>query len=156
MYYMMLKSGVQGGILLTGTQPGVKNIALEIKKENSEIKPQVSGNSVTMNIQIQLGVNIGEENDKNKKFTVGNGEIRMTEDAASKTVKKGVEDMISDMQKNYGVDILGFANAIYQKKPNDWKRISKNWSSIFPKVKCNVTADVKIYSSGTIVPKGGE
>lgn len=155
-YYMMLKSGVQGGILLTGTQPNVKNIALEIKKENSEIKPEVSGNSVTMNIQIQLGVNIGEENDKNKKFTVGNGEFRMTEDAASKTVKKGVEDMISDMQKNYGVDILGFANAIYQKKPNDWKRISKNWNSIFPKVKCNVTADVKIYSSGTIVPKGGE
>lgn len=155
-YYMMLKNVIQSGILLTGTQPGEKNIALDIKKESSEIKPEVSGNSVTMNIQIQLGVNIEEENDSNKKFTVGNGEFRMTEEAASKTVKKGVENVIQDLQKNYGADIFGFADTIYQQKPNDWKRISKNWSSIFPNVKCNVAADVKIYSSGTIVPKGGE
>lgn len=155
-YYAMLKNEIQSGILLTGTQPGAKNIALEIKKGSSQIKPEVSGNSVTMNIQIQLGVNIGEENDSNKKFTVGNGEFRMTEAAAAKTVKKGVEDVVLNVQKNYGADIFGFADAIFKQKPNDWKNISGNWNSIFPNVKCKVTADVKIYSSETIVPKGGE
>ncbi len=156
LYYVILKNEIQSGVLLTGIQPGAKNIALEIKKGSSEIKPEVSGNNVTMKIQVQLGVNIGEENDSSKKFTVGNGEFRMTEEAASKTVKKGVEDVILDLQKNYGADVFGFADAIYKQKPNDWKRISKSWSSIFPNVKCEVTADVKIYSSGTIVPKGGE
>ena len=155
-YYMMLKNKIESGILLTGTQPGAKNIALEIKTGSSEVKPAVSGNSVAMKVQVQLGVNMGEVNDSNKKFTVGNGEFRMTEKAASKTVKKGVENVILDMQKNYGADIFGFADAIYKQKPNDWKRISKNWNTIFPNVKYEVTADVKIYSSGIIVPKGGE
>ena len=155
LYYLILANKVSSGILLTGVKSGEKDIALEIVRCSTKMEPVVNGNNITMKIQIQMDANIGETNDKNENYTVGNGEFRITEEAASKTVKEGTEKLILDMQKNYGADVFGFGAKINQDKYDDWERISQNWDRIFPNVKCEISADVKIINSATALPKGG-
>lgn len=155
LYYLMLKNKIHSGILVTSVKPGDKDISLEIFKCSTKMQPVVSGTNVIMKIQIQVAADIAEENNSKEVYTVGNGEFRMLEEAASRTVKEGAEKLILDTQKNYGADIFGFGAKIDQDDYDDWEKIQSNWDNIFPNVKCDVTADVKILNSATALPKGG-
>lgn len=155
LYYLILKNKVSSGIIMTGTVPGKKNIALEILNSRTELTPVVSGNHVTMKIQVKINADISEENDANKIYSVGNGEFRLIEAAASKTVTEGVQNVILDMQKNFGADVFGFGLKINQEKYDDWEKIAPDWSRIFPDMKCDISTDVKIINSATALPKDG-
>ncbi|HEX3017267.1 MAG TPA: Ger(x)C family spore germination protein [Caproicibacter sp.] len=156
LYYLILKNKIASGILLTGFKGLERDISLEIQKCSAKIEPTVDGNNVTMKIQIQMDASLGEEQNSNQKYTVGNGEFESIEKVADETIKEGTENLISDVQKNFGTDIFGFGTAINKNKYGEWEKISKDWGKIFPNVKCEVTADVKVLNSATAFPKGGE
>lgn len=153
--YLMLKNKLKSGVLLTGIPSGQKDIALEIMKCSTKLEPVIRGSQVTMKIQIRIDADIGEENNKKDNYKVGNGDFRAIETAASNTVQEQTENVITDIQKNYGTDIFGFGTEISQNRYDDWKRIGSNWDTIFPTVKCEVSADVKLLNSSTALVKGG-
>ncbi len=155
LYYLMLKNKLKSGILLTGIPPSQKNIALEIMKCSTKMESVVSGSHVTMKIQINIDANLAEENSQKENYTVGNGEFKDIEKAASKMVQEQTESVIGDIQKNYGTDIFGFGSEIHQDRYDDWMRMESNWDKIFPTVKCEVSADVKLLNSSTALVKGG-
>lgn len=155
LYYLMLKDKIKSGILMTDVPSGKKDISLEILKCKTKVKPVVSGNQVTMKIQIKLLASLGEESNDEKTYTIKNGELSRIEKAASKTLEEGLTNLIFDIQNNYGVDIFGFADKIKQDSPNDWVKLSKNWDQNFRHVKPEITADVKVVSTAAALPKVG-
>ena len=155
LYYLMLKNQLKSGLLLTSVSPGQKDISLEIMKCSTKLQPVISGNHVTMKIQINIDADIGEENNQKDNYTAGNGEFRAIEKAASKEVQEQTESVINDIQKNYGTDIFGFGTEIHQNRYDDWKRLEPNWDKIFPTVTSEVSADVKLLNSSTALVKGG-
>lgn len=154
LYYMILRGQMKSGILQT-VVPGKENISLEILKSSVKMKPVISGSDVTMKIQIKMIAGIGEESSEQDKYKVENGQMKEIEEAASKTVKEGAEKLIHDMQKNYNADVVGFGTIINQDEYEYWKKNSQNWDRIFPNVKCEIEADVKIESSAVAAPKEG-
>lgn len=154
LYYLILKNKIQSGLLLTEIPGKSKTITLEILDCTSKIKPVINGDNVTMEIKIIMNTALGEDNSQ-EKYKIKTGELKKIEEAASKTVEKGVMDLISDMQDNYNADVFGFGTKINQDKYEYWKKISDNWDSVFPDLKCKITADIRIFDSATTLPKGG-
>lgn len=108
-----------------------------------------------MKIQIKIVAGIGEESCEQEEYGAEEGQMKEIEEAASKTVKEGAEKLIRDMQNNYHADVLGFGAKIDQDENAYWKKHSQDWDQIFPKVKCEIEADVKVESSAVALPKEG-
>lgn len=66
----------------------------------------------------------------------------------SQAVKKEVEETIRKMQKNWRVDALGWGKEVYLQQPDVWKRIEKDWETVFPEVQHEVICITKIMGSG--------
>lgn len=155
LFYLILKNKVKSGILPISVSSNEKNVSLEILKCDTKLEPNVCGNNVTMKIQVELLAGIGEKSSLQENDIAGNKELKKIERAASKTLKDGLTNLIYDIQNDYGTDILGFGNKINQDRHADWEKLSKNWDQTFKKVKCEITADVKINGTAITLLKGG-
>ncbi|MGM0883970.1 MAG: Ger(x)C family spore germination protein [Bacillota bacterium] len=70
------------------------------------------------------------------------------EELTSQTVKKEAEETIRKMQKKWRVDALGWGKEVYLQQPEVWKRIEKDWETVFPEVQHEVVCKTKIFGSG--------
>lgn len=154
LYYLMLRNKLNGGLIVTGPD-GEKDIALEILKSSSSIQPEVSGTNVTMKVTIQVDAALAEENTDSLQYDLASKKFQRVEEMGAETIEQKVKKLVADDQKNWGADIFGFGKKIYEDKYPDWKVLSPRWDKIFPKVKCEVRADVRIKNSAVAYPKEG-
>lgn len=68
----------------------------------------------------------------------------------SREIKKSVEDTIRLNQQEYQADIFGFGQRLYQKFPQVWKAIEKDWDDIYPTVEVSVKVSAMIRRTGMI------
>lgn len=153
-YFMFIDNEISGGLLLTGLNSGENNITLEILSSKTTVVPTVSNGTVTMKIDIHTTVAYAEAN--SEKNYLEKNSVETIEKCADKTLKSGVENVISTMQKQYGSDIFGFGDMIDKDLPDDWDKLEKNWDKTFSSIKYNVNADVKIENTGLSLAEGGD
>lgn len=122
-------------------------IAIEVLRSRSIIKAEIRGDKPIIRITIkQIGV-VGEavcpvDLSKSK-------EMRKLEQQLN---EKTVKDVISAVQtaQRLKTDILGFGAAVERANPQAWKKMKKEWDTIFATCKVEATAESTIRRTGMI------
>ena len=152
-FYALIRGKVKGGLLLTGPTPGSSQFCLEILECKTKVKPVVSGQTVTVNIDVGMKTAFAEQNSEKDLLTqIG---ISRVEQYADQTIQYKTADVVKSVQQNFGSDIFGFGNSIYLNQPDEWGKIGFRWDDIFKTLKVNVTANVKIENTALNMTKEG-
>ncbi|QAT51114.1 Ger(x)C family spore germination protein [Caproiciproducens sp. NJN-50] len=152
-YVALVRGNLKGGLIQTGPTPGSTQFTLEILESETKVKPVVSGESVTVNIDIKMRTAFGEQ-DSEKDLLAQLG-ISKVENYADQTIQYETARVVKDVQRSFNSDIFGFGNTIYQNQPNEWEKISSKWDDIFKTLKVKVTAEVKIENTALNMTKDG-
>lgn len=83
-------------------------------------------------------------------------EMKVDSNEKLKSLQKRVEEEVNSiilravnkLQKEYGVDLVGFGEYLYRHKPEIWKNYKDNWDDIFPNAEVVVETEVTIRSIG--------
>lgn len=122
-------------------------IAIEILRSSSKIKAEVKGERPLIRIHIEeIGI-VGEAMcpvDISKS-----AEIRKLEEQLNEETKHDVKAAIKTAQK-LKTDVLGFGAALERSDPKAWKKMEKEWDTIFATSKVEVTVVSTIRRTGMI------
>lgn len=152
-YYALIRGKVKGGLLLTGPTPGSTQFCLEILECKTKVKPVVSGQTVTVGIDVSMRAAFGEQDSETDLLAqIG---ISKVEQYAAQTIQYKTADVVKSVQQNFDSDIFGFGSTIYQNQPDEWGKIASRWDDIFKTLKVNVTAEVKIENTALNMTKDG-
>lgn len=63
-------------------------------------------------------------------------------------IKEGIVGTIQKVQKEYGVDIYGFGEALYRKNPKKFKQVKDYWNEEFSKAEIETDVSIHLRRSG--------
>ena len=124
-------------------------VFLDIKEGKTTIIPQISENSITMNIVVTAKVSLHETGTSSVNV-LDSKEIEQLQRQAAETMKRMIEHTINTAQKELKSDFVGFAENLHNYYPVEWKQIKDNWDDVFPTVDYQVSCEVEILSTGMI------
>ena len=147
---LFIQNRIKGGLIVQLLQQKEKEIpiTLEIFNSKTKVKPVINKNNIMFNINIETTVSLAE---------LG-GSINLIEERgretltkiAETTLKKRTENTVRKIQKEFGVDILGLGEKIYEDDNKTWKKLESNWCDHFKNAQVNVTAKIHIKSSSML------
>ncbi|MBC2580193.1 Ger(x)C family spore germination protein [Clostridium sp. DJ247] len=143
-----IKGKVKGGTITAYLQDN-KVITFDILKLKSEVKPIVTGDTVTIQINIKSQSNILEMSDtldpmKNPKIM---DELSKLQDQA---IEKEVKLALYAAQKKLNIDMFDFGGVIHREYPIFWKKIKKDWNYLFPHINVEIKVDSTVKRPGII------
>lgn len=153
-YFLWVTDNFNGGIYPLSTRENSSRyeLALEIFKSRTTKKAEYINNELTVSIDIHATANIAEITDE---YDFSNPEsIIALEGVIEEQIKKGIENLISEVQNKYNSDILELGMTIKKDMSRIWKdEIKPNWDVTFPKLKTRVNVHFKIRgSAATLKP----
>jgi spore germination protein KC len=117
-------------------------ISLEILKSQTEIKPVVKDDEIKFEIDMTVHGNIGEI--EGYHFHLDRKGANHLEKNFEELLNKNIAAFIKTIQKEYGVDIFGFADALSARDPKTWKKVEPRWKEVFKNVEVTVNSEVHI------------
>ncbi|WP_457944637.1 Ger(x)C family spore germination protein [Caproiciproducens sp. LBM24188] len=150
-FFLFVRNKVQGGLLVFSPENDGQNITLEIFGSKTKITPEIQGDQVTMNINVEVQASLADDTTV-KNYVTQDG-IEKLEASAQKYVESGIQQLVEKTQKNFGCDIFCFGKTISQYHPDYWNKVKDKWDQEFIKAKCKVTARVKIDNTGVAKDK---
>lgn len=153
-YLNFILNRISGGLISTSDSSENGETTLEILGSSTKVKPVVENGSVKMKIDVTVSAALGEQ--ENKSELPGEESIGKAETEVEQTLKNGIGDLISQVQKKYDSDIFGFGTAVYQNDPDTWEKLKPVWDKEFRNLKYETDVTVKIRNTAlTHVEKGG-
>lgn len=144
----MVTGKYQSGIINVETSPAKDVASVIVKRMYTSVKPVVSDGKVTMQIHIvQIGHLVEQQGNANISDIQKFNQMRHAEE---NTVQNDVLSVVRKVQTQYGVDILDFGNTLNRRRPSEWKKMKKQWDTIFPDVSCRVSAEMKLRNTGLL------
>ncbi|MFJ7733391.1 Ger(x)C family spore germination protein [Lysinibacillus sp. NPDC097231] len=122
-------------------------LSTEITHSKTTIKGKFENGAPKINVSIDVNQNIGEvacNIDLTKEKS-----IHFVNKKTEELIKKRIEETISTVQRNYRVDIFGFAEVLHRKNHKEWKKIKKDWPTIFQELPVKVEVNVNTQGLGT-------
>ncbi|MFD0671097.1 Ger(x)C family spore germination protein [Cohnella sp. GCM10027633] len=68
------------------------------------------------------------------------------------SVENQVRSMLTKVQKQYGIDCLGFGREIFRSHPNKWRTMEGQWDKTFSDVDVSIDVKLKIRGTGMAGP----
>lgn len=143
---------IKGGLLIvqvdtpTSKRP---NISLEIIKSSTMVKPVIQDNVLSMKIDIELEVRMGE-NQSGMDFSNEYSEdklIRITQE----TLKRDIGNVIKKAQQELSSDIFGFGSTVRKEMPQVWAKIEPFWFERYYKtLPVAVSSKIEIRNKGLL------
>ncbi len=124
------------------------NIALEIFKSKTKVKPDYYDGKLTMNIDIKQDVSIAEIG-TSVDYIKGRNRDKLKKDAEN-NVKASVEELIKKVQNEYDADIFGFGKLLKINMPSVWKSVEPDWDKLFKESSIDVNVDISIKNSALV------
>lgn len=121
------------------------NIAFEIFKSKTKVKPVYKNGEFTMDILIKPQVTIAEQG--TTKDCVDEKEMKQIKNDTEKKMEMDIEKLVKKVQEEYGADIFGFGRSIFHNKKKIWKRVKENWGEEFKNVNVKVKVELDIKNS---------
>ncbi|MBD8004786.1 Ger(x)C family spore germination protein [Bacillus norwichensis] len=121
---------------------------MESQNVKTKLKPDFSKNKPTMNIDITFKGKIAEL-DCSQDITTTDEFFKM-EKQIEKYLQRFFTTNTKSIQQNVGIDILGFGQEFYRKRPNEWRKMEDNWDEIFEELPVNIHVTVNLKNAGTI------
>ncbi|MGE7997984.1 Ger(x)C family spore germination protein [Lysinibacillus sp. NPDC093190] len=123
-------------------------LSTEITHSKTKIKGEFEKGAPKINVSIDASQNVGEVEcniDLTKEKSILNVNKKTEE-----LIKKRIEETIRTVQQNYRVDIFGFGEALHRTNPKEWKKIKKDWLTIFQELPVKVEVHVNTQGLGTM------
>ena len=153
-YLNFILNRISEGLISTSDSSENGETTLEILGSSTKVKPVVENGTVKIKIEVTVSAALGEQ--ENKSELPGEESINKAETEVEQTLKNGIGDLISQVQKKYDSDIFGFGSTIYQKYPDEWEKLKPVWDKEFRNLKCEADVKVKIRNTAlTHAEKGG-
>lgn len=149
---------VKSGIMVVKSPlEETKNVSLEIIRASSEIKPEIINGKLVINVEVKEEGNIGEqmsELDLTEPLDV----FKELEKRQAAAIEEEINAALAKAQKEWGVDIFKFGDAVHREFPKEWKELKKRWDDEFPlvEVKVKVEAQLRRVGMSTKPKKVGE
>lgn len=150
-FFLLTRNEVQGGLLVFDPENNGKSITLELQGCKSQISPVVTGDSVSIQLNLEIQAALAE--DETTKNYVDESGLKKSEASAQNYVKSGIEHLIQKAQTQYDSDIFGFGSKINQFAPDYWDKNKEQWPEQFKKLKCSVQVKVTIDNTATTKDK---
>ncbi|WP_277668763.1 Ger(x)C family spore germination protein [Caproiciproducens galactitolivorans] len=148
-YLLFIKNQIDGGLLLVDTDSG--KLTLEIVENVTKLTPKIENNEPSVDIKIKMRAMLSEDQSSTDHNTSDG--IKKVQLDAEKTLTNNISDLITSVQSQTGSDIFGFGSLFYQNYPEYWKKEKLKWKEQFPKLKCTVSASVKIENTELLKEK---
>ncbi|QGU00533.1 hypothetical protein SYNTR_1939 [Candidatus Syntrophocurvum alkaliphilum] len=136
---------INGGLITLEDVADINGrITLELIRSRAIIKPQIEGETITMDIDIEGEFNFYELSGSTKEI-LNRKYVGIIEEATARKVEQEVSMAINRAQELES-DIFGFGREISRVNPNSWKELNENWNTKhFPEVETNikVTMDLR-------------
>lgn len=138
----------KGGVVKSFDKETGQLIVYEIESMKSSIKPQVKGNNISFDVNIESEGRLSE-NWVVPGNTFKNEFLKKAEKSSEKEVERLVRNVVKKMQKEYQVDVAGFGNRLRIENPKVWKKVKKDWDQIFSETQINYDVKLTINDYGT-------
>ncbi|NLG92172.1 MAG: Ger(x)C family spore germination protein [Clostridiales bacterium] len=148
-YLLFIKNQIDGGLLLSDNDSG--NLCLEVVESNTKLTPKIENNEPSVDIKIKMRAMLSEDQSSTDHNTSDG--IKKVEREAEKTLTNSISDLIKSVQSQTTSDIFGFGTLFYQNYPEYWKKEKLKWKEQFPKLKCTVSASIKIENTELLKQK---
>lgn len=128
--------------------PKEGTVSTEITHSKTKIKGKFENGAPKINVFIDVSQNVGEVEctiDLTKQKS-----IHYINKKTEELIKKRIEETIKTVQQNYRVDIFGFGSELHRTNPKEWKKIKKDWLTIFQEVPVKVEVHVNTQGLGTM------
>ncbi len=123
------------------------NASLTLDKLSSKIEPHISKNrQITFTVTLK-GEGSLKENNSGLDVRYPNN-LKRLEKEFEKISQKQVQQTVTKVQKEYGLDIFGFGEVIHRKNPNQWKSLKHDWDKKFSEADIIVKTDLRIKEIG--------
>ena len=143
---LFVKGKLKGGLIVVeNVADTTTDVALEIFKSHTKVKPISSGDNVIMKIDVKTDVGIAEITGETD-FISKEGRTKLKAEA-EKLVKKQIEQLIKKVQKEFKSDIFGFGNTLQRAEPDVWRKLQPDWEDIFSDLETQVNVEITISGS---------
>jgi spore germination protein KC len=144
--HMLWVMGIQKTLTI-GVKKKDVNASLTLDKLSSKIEPHISKNQqITFTITLK-GDGSLKENNSGLDVRYPNN-LKRLEKEFEKISQKQVQQTVTKVQKEYGLDIFGLGEVIHRKNPNQWKLLKHDWDKNFSKATIIVKTDLRIKEIG--------
>lgn len=125
---LFLRDEIKGGILpvKTGSGPMSGYLSLEIFKSSTIVTPVFQEDRMSFKVKTALEVAVGGEYEQEKYLSAD--QTAELENICSQFLKNKLEDFISRLKQDYGLDAVGFGEVLKRRKPGLWKEVKSNWN----------------------------
>ncbi|KJS82060.1 MAG: spore gernimation protein GerC [Peptococcaceae bacterium BICA1-8] len=139
-----VKSGI---IVVPSPREGTKNVALEIIKVSSEVKPEMINGRLVITVEVKEEGNLGEQMSESVDLTKPDT-FKELEKKQAAAIKDEINAALIKAQKEWGVDIFKFGEAVHRKFPGEWKELKKSWDEEFQNIEVKVEVEAKLREVG--------
>ncbi|HEX3027436.1 MAG TPA: Ger(x)C family spore germination protein [Clostridia bacterium] len=146
--YLWIMGKAESGIVVVYPSAGGK-VSLEVTKNKSDVKiAQDKNGQAIVKITIDVSSNMGEVQGTYSSMGMEYKQelIRLQ----AEVIKKEAQSAIDGALRAYNSDIFGFGMKIFQSKPDEWKKLSKNWDTDAHKIPVEITVKSEIRQRGII------
>jgi len=143
-----LKGKVKDGSIVI-TSPDTGKITLRVTQAGSKIKPVMKNNKPLIQVTVKADGYIRDMEgnlDPMKEPDI----IKELEELQNAAIKKETDQALYAAQKKFTADIFEFGETVHRDYPEQWRRMEKHWSEIFPDLDIEVTVDSHIRRPGMI------
>lgn len=143
-----LRNEIAGGIHVPVEAPPEMNtkVSLELFNADTIIKPTLSEDVLHIDVQIQAFFSIAEIG---RSVNIIDEPIHeVFKSLATTHLQVELEQAVANIQKEYGVDILGFGRAVRRKYPDYWRTIEHDWNEVFIDLPVTVQVSLEINHTG--------
>ena len=145
-----IKGELKKNVFTVNVPEGDGNISFDGSKYKSKIKPVLKGENINFIVSLSAKGMIRENNTNLDLKSSKN--IAFIETALQKQIAKEVSATISHVQKDFGIDVFGFGQAVHRKYPKEWRTLKRNWNADFSEAKVTVKADITVEAVGATGP----
>lgn len=142
---LMLSDRFQSGIIQipcsrTSNEKNKRMETMEVFLFNVNVKPNVKGDSLKVDVSIQIAASTGELYCSDLTTTKGEQLFLKSAEAAVEEKIKRTVKLLQDKK----VDVIGIGNKIYSQNPQQWKTLRDDWDELFSGAKFNYHIEVEL------------
>ncbi|ETI68237.1 Ger(x)C family spore germination protein [Neobacillus vireti] len=127
------------------------NASIVLTKIDSKIKPIISKNNRIRFTVFLTGEGALMESNSGVNVEYSKN-LSLLQKSFEKYTQKQVQQTVTKVQKEYGLDIFGLGEVIHRKHPRQWKTLKNGWDKKFSEAEITVKVDLKIKQIGMSGP----
>ncbi len=141
---------VKSGILIVNSPSDEdKYVSLEIIRASSKVKPKFMDDRFIMNVKVTETGNFSEQFSGARLTTPET--FKQLEEKQKAAIHEEINAVIYKAQKELGVDIFKFGEAVHREYPQEWKELKTRWAEEFTNLDINVDIDASLRNVGMIM-----